>query len=187
MESLAEVWKAVVGFEGHYEVSNLGRVRSLDRIVEWRPPYKRIFRGQLLKPRNHSAGYATVNLTGYKQAYVHRLVAAAFIGQPPEGMTDVNHIDGNKRNNRLDNLEYCDRQRNMEHAIANGLSDNSGENNGMAKWTQAHIQRAYDLVASGATIAKAAMVCGMSVESVRMIVRGKRWNLPPLPSKRKRA
>ena len=104
-----EVWKDISGFEGIYQVSNLGRVRSLDRKV-WNNKRKSFYsrKGKVLKPIA-TGGYHCVILRKsgeYTHKRVHRLVADAFIPNPKE-LEYVNHKDENKRNNSLENLEWC--------------------------------------------------------------------------------
>lgn len=108
-----ETWKAVKGYEGLYEVSDEGRVRSVARG------------NRVLRPQERRHGYLAVclygrggNKNGFRQISVHRLVAEAFL-ENPNGYTDVNHKDENKQNNRLDNLEWCDHRNNSRsRAIA---------------------------------------------------------------------
>ena len=105
-----EVWKDVVGYEGLYEVSNLGRVRSLDRITEDSVGRKRKWKGQMLNPINSVGGngYLRVRLSqdGKKIDYtVHRLVAEAFIPNP-ENKTDVGFKELDRNNVSVDNLYW---------------------------------------------------------------------------------
>lgn len=118
-----EVWLPVQGYEGAYEVSNLGRVRSLVRTIV--QPAKNgsvathTYGGKVLSPVKQSNGYLTVNLCGRLHT-VHRIVARAFVSNPDD-MPQVNHIDGNKANNHADNLEWCTASQNTRHAVAMGL------------------------------------------------------------------
>ena len=101
-----EVWKPVYGFKG-YEVSNLGRVRSLDRLIKYGKTHKpHLHRGRVLKLVNGPSGYPTVHL-GFKNPhkYVHHLVMRAFAGKTPSGL-EICHNDGNRKNNRFDNLRF---------------------------------------------------------------------------------
>ncbi|MBO9602542.1 MAG: NUMOD4 motif-containing HNH endonuclease [Novosphingobium sp.] len=119
-----EIWRDIVGYEGSYEVSSYGRVRSLDRVVFRLGRPKRI-KGRSLTLWPDAGTYPTVTLceSGQRQAInVHRLVAEAFL-EADIARTHVNHIDGNKANNRADNLEWCTRSENMAHAMQMGLSD----------------------------------------------------------------
>lgn len=109
-----EIWKDIPGYEGKYQASNLGRIRSLDRKVG--PPGKRGFKtkkGQILRPGPTKSGHLYVVL-GHKAAGspVHQLVARTFIGPRPEG-TEVCHNDGDPTNNRVENLRYDTRTNNI--------------------------------------------------------------------------
>lgn len=118
-----ERWRPIPDFEGAYEVSDLGRVRSVTRTV-YRPAGRRAassFKrcGKLISSDN-IAHYAMVNLSHNGRRHprrVHALVTSAFLGPCPDG-AEVNHIDYDKRNNQLGNLEYVTHQENMRHAFA---------------------------------------------------------------------
>lgn len=119
---MSEVWLPVKGYKGKYEVSSEGRVRSLDRFVRTGERFQRRIRGRILTP-DFTTEYATVDLCsgGVRRGYlVHRLVACAFLDNPLN-LPCVNHKDGNKTNNRADNLEFCTPSENMRHAVVNGL------------------------------------------------------------------
>ena len=111
---MQEIWKTVV-YDGevyeNYEVSNQGRIRSLN--------YRRTGKVQVLKSRVNSSGYLTVRLCKdgkTKMCYVHRLVAFTFIpNDNPTEKTEVNHISEVKTNNRVENLEWCNREQNINH------------------------------------------------------------------------
>lgn len=119
---MGETWKPIEGFEGTYEVSDKGRVRSLDRTITYKSTrygkdVSYFKKGQIIALGTVSTGYLSANLCDGKIHYVHRLVAKAFIGEPPEGCTDVNHINGIKSDNRVENLEWCTRSQNCLHAF----------------------------------------------------------------------
>lgn len=113
-----EEWRAVVGFEGQYEVSNHGRVRSLFRVMD----SGRHQSGRILK-QSMSNGYRYVGLVhldcSQKVARIHVLVAQAFIGERPKGLV-INHIDHDKTNNHATNIEYVTHKENIQHAARNG-------------------------------------------------------------------
>lgn len=133
-----ERWRAVAGYEGLYEVSDEGRVRNIARRSNVKP-------GRLIKPK-FSGKYYQVQLykNGAKRFFgLHCVVAAAFVGQCPEGQ-EVNHIDGDKSNNRADNLEYMTPKKNHEHAAALGLKCR-GERHPEAKLTAEQVREIRDL------------------------------------------
>ena len=117
-----EEWKDIKGYEGLYKVSNKGRVKSVERKV-WNSgnqSYNTI-KERILKPLNNRDGYVKVRLCkdGKCRTYlIHRLVANAFIPNPNE-YKEVNHIDENKTNNSIDNLEWCNGKYNCNHGSRN--------------------------------------------------------------------
>ena len=117
-----EIWKDIVGFEGEYQVSNCGRVRSVDRIgthVNYKGKTVKVpYKGRVLRPGD-SRGYLSVLLNS-KPIKVHRLVASTFI-ENPDNLPVVNHIDGNKKNNNVKNLEWVTQKQNIKHAKDHGL------------------------------------------------------------------
>lgn len=184
MESVHEEWRSVQGSGGTYEVSSLGRIRSLTRMVVDTTGRRQVKRGTVLKPRCHSGGYRVVNVLDdgkFKTKFVHSIVADAFIGSRPEGH-DVNHIDGDKSNNAASNMEYATRKENMDHAWNLGLVDNRGECNGQARYTEDQIRKCFELVRSGKTQREASELSGVSVGMVQQVWTGNRWkhlNLKP--------
>lgn len=126
---MQEIWKDVVGYEGLYQVSNLGRVKSLDKNikVKIRNQNSVIKRGKILKPNNNNnSGYYKITLSknGISKVFsVHRLVAETFISNP-QNKPCVNHIDGNKLNNDINNLEWTTAKENTIHAFKNGFCEN---------------------------------------------------------------
>lgn len=120
---MEENWKDVPSFEGRYQVSDLGRVRSVDRVVEvrtrWGGVALRNAKGKVLAP-GLSRGYLIVNLYPKGTIAVHLLVARAFV-ENPNGLPEANHADGVKLNCAAGNLEWVTKARNQEHAVDIGL------------------------------------------------------------------
>ena len=118
-----EIWKDIKGYEGIYQVSNLGRVKSLARVVVKAYGKEHNLKERIKKSNLNHLGYEILRL--HKDAVgktyaVHRLVAEAFLNK--ENGLEVNHIDGVKTNNKVSNLEYCTRSQNVQHAYDNGLA-----------------------------------------------------------------
>ena len=114
---MSETWKPVSGDQPGYEVSNLGRVRSLSRTIVERGGRERKIPGTVLTPFRLSKGYLGVTIGG-RTKKVHRLVAAAFIGNAPG--KQVRHLDGNPHNNCVENLEYGTNSENQRDSVRHG-------------------------------------------------------------------
>ena len=138
-----EIWKQVVGYEGLYEVSNIGSVRRMAGSPKTKTTH-------LLKHTPHTAGYPTVMLcreSRPNRQLVHRLVAFAFFGARGDAF-EVNHKDGNKHNANLENLEWVTCKENMRHAVRTGLYPPhgcKGEAHGRAKLTEMDVKIIRDL------------------------------------------
>jgi hypothetical protein len=131
-----EVFKAIPGYEGLYEVSNLGRVRSLDRVVNSTLGRSYIKKGRILSDSGSASGYLVVGLSkdGKRNTRnVHRLVAEQFVDGFSDDLT-VNHKNGIKTDNYYHNLEWVTQKENLKHAVDTGLSRNKpGLNNPSCK------------------------------------------------------
>lgn len=160
-----EIWKDIPNYEGMYQVSNLGRVKSLN--------YKRTGKERVLKEKLNKKGYFNVNLYKdgkQKNHKIHRLVMLAFIG---DSDLHVNHKNGIKTDNQLENLEYCTHYENMKHAYDMELLV-KGEQNGQAKITRADAER-IKYGHQDMTQRAIAEIYGIHHSHVHRIRSGKKW------------
>lgn len=116
-----EVWRDIPGYEGKYQASTLGRIRSVDRVIQQANGISRRWKGRVLKPAGQRTDphLRVVLGHGTPGVLVHVLVAATFLGPRPEGY-DTRHLDGNPTNNRLDNLTYGTRTENILDVYSTG-------------------------------------------------------------------
>lgn len=169
-----EEWRPVVGYEGWYEVSNLGRVR---RVGAGRGSTV----GRILRTRPDRNGYRLVELHRERRRHgenVHRLVAAAFLGPRPAGM-EVNHRDRDKMNSALANLEYVTPSENVAHAYRTGVVPRRGERHGMAKLTAEQVR---EIRAARGTLKRIAAQYGVAMATIHMIRSGQTWGHLDQPS-----
>lgn len=159
-----EVWKEIEGYEGHYQVSNLGNVASIKKGYP-----------VMMKLQNHSGGYKQVKLCKPNKITierVHRLVASAFIpncGNKPQ----VNHINGIKSDNRVENLEWNTPQENTSHAFRTGLANVYGENHYSSKLSNKDAEYIITNYKSY-TLKQLSNKFGVSDACVRDIIKGRR-------------
>lgn len=136
-----EIWEFVEG-SNRYQVSNLGRVKSVDYTDRFKgrggEMCTRFKKGRILSVTNNGKGYMKVGMSGIGQKYIHRLVAEIFIPNPDNKKT-VNHIDGNKTNNKLENLEWATHSENQFHSKKTGLAK-TGHRHAQAKLTTDEVE-----------------------------------------------
>ena len=126
MKFIEEIWKPVVGYEGIYEVSSLGRVKSCERTIIRSNGREINFPDKIMKPSINHKGYEIIDLreNGKRSGgFVHRLVGEAFI-ENPYNKKQINHKNGIKTDNRVENLEWVTNQENMRHAYKSGIRNN---------------------------------------------------------------
>lgn len=129
-------WRDIKGYEGHYQVSDTGLVRSVDRIVVYKDGRKRIFNGKIIRLKYDHNGYPRVCLSKNNKGieyYTHRLVAEAFIPNPLK-LPQVNHKDEKPSNSNVDNLEWCDGKYNVRYSVAVKVSQYDLEGNLIKIW-----------------------------------------------------
>lgn len=165
---MEEIWKYIENCDNKYMISNKGNVVS----------YQKSKNGRLLKP-DVVKGHLRVSLTmecGLKKFFVHRLVAQAFIPNP-ENKPQVNHIDGDKRNNVVENLEWCTPSENTQHAYDNGLNDEAlGSrhwNASLSKDIVLGIRRDYSV--GDTSYNKLSLKYGVSKRTIGRIVNRQSW------------
>lgn len=178
---MKEFWRHIKDYEGLYEVSNLGRVKSLKRRVDIKSRKGKVFNiainEKILKP-GFNRHYYQVHLCKegkYPLYEIARLVADAFIPNP-DNKPQVNHINGDKLDNRVENLEWCTCSENRYHAYRMGLQSAKGENNGQAKLTESNIREIRSLFEfRKITSIMLAQKYNVSPSCIKSIVRKERW------------
>jgi hypothetical protein len=183
-----EIWKDVITYEGIYSVSSFGNIR--------RDLYsgKNTKAGRILKPRLNKYGYPYLNL--YKDKIrtsicIHKLVTRAFLGEPPQNYV-VNHKDGSKINNTIENLEYCTQKQNVKHSYDTGLKfGNFGERHGskthpervargeksrLSKIKECDIPVIFSLRRNGMKLHQIGNLFGVKYQQISRILSGKSRN-----------
>ena len=178
-----EIWKDIENYEGLYQVSNWGNVRSLDTLINCKGAKnidKHIRKGRILKKYIGTTGYYTVNLSKnskIKLARVHRLVAKTFIKNPKNHYC-VNHKDGNKLNNKVENLEWCDFAFNNKEAYRLNLKQNKykGKYGKDAQFSKPVIQYSKEakIIKIWDNAEQVARELGYCANNIRAVCRGKR-------------
>lgn len=176
-----EEWRLVLGYEGLYEVSDHGRVRSCGWVTQTRNRYgemRRKSQAQLLKPMPHPTwGHMRVGLRkdGRKQRFmVHRLLALAFLPPAPADKPLVLHRDGDPANNRVSNLYWGDNKDNTQDAIAHGTLPR-GEQASQSKLTEAQVRAIRARRQSGATLRALAREYGVTHRAIRLCALRQSW------------
>ena len=167
---MSERWKPVIDYEDWYEVSDLSVIRRTKASCGTHI-------GKILIPHTNRGGYRCVSLCkegGQRTATVHRIVTESFLGRRP-GDKQVNHKDGDKTNNRLDNLEYVTPSENMLHAFSIGLISHRGEKNSNIKLTEKDVYKVRRLLAEGHTLSSIAFSFNVSKSCIGGISAGNNW------------
>lgn len=172
---MVEVWKDIPGYEGLYQISNLGRVKSLER---WVQNYGKLQHHpeKIKVPANRGDGYQALILykdNKGKNRYIHRLVAEAFLPNPNNKMT-VNHVNGNKSDNRAENLEWSTYAENNKHAYDTGLNDETHRRNRKGSFKVAQYDKDMNLIKEYPSIREAERQTGIDCQSICLGIK-KGW------------
>lgn len=177
-----ELWVPIRNYEESYIISNFGFVKSIDRMIEYKGKYGSFLKkhkAQIRKATPDDDGYPRVSLTDKNKIEihhrVHRLVAEHFISNP-KNLPEVNHIDSNKLNNCVDNLEWCTHLNNVLHAIENNNHPIPyGTNHGMSKLVETDIPIIRQMLKDKCTLMEIAEVFHVHFSTISNIKRGKIW------------
>lgn len=168
-------WKPLINYENSYEISNFGEIRSIDRISGKR---KGIIKGKFLKQSINHKGYLEVRLFKNSKSIskiVHRLIALNFIPNPLN-LPQINHIDGNKTNNFVNNLEWVSNSQNQLHAYKIGLQPSrAGEKNSNASLSDEEVSNIKDLYNSGQSIKNISIHTDIPLGKIRSIIYKRSW------------
>lgn len=167
-----EIWRPVKGLEGMYEVSNYSRVKSVERIVLRKHKNfssEFLVKAAIKKPYLNKSGYITIAIVvenKIKTTYLHRIIAEAFVSKSSENYTVVNHINGNKSDNRIENLEWVSSSINNIHALDTGLRSTR------KSMTKEFICQVLELRKKGLTIEKIAFELKTTESKIQGITSG---------------
>jgi len=198
---LIEEWRDVIGYKNYYQVSNTGRVRSLDRYITYSNGRVYFYKSKLLKPQKHPMGYLQVGLSYNAittSLLIHRLVAEAFL-ENPNNLPEVNHKDENKINDYVDNLEWCTEEYNANYGTkSDRISDKNSKttfqysfNGDLIATYKSNIEAmkitGFDRVSIQQCCTKKLLTSNgfiwsyeeLSVKQVQNIFKNKKWDLTP--------
>ena len=162
-----EVWKKIEGFE-NYEVSNYGNVKGLKIKTNFGSSFK-IYPERIINPWKDKKGYLYIDISYFpnkKRFLLHRLVAIHFINNK-ENKPQINHKDGNKSNNCVENLEWCTAKENLKHAVDTGLNKKEGVDNYKSKFSKEDIINIRKIKGSQQSIANIFNVSQTCIGSIK--------------------
>ena len=175
---MVEIWLPIIGYEEIYEVSNYGILRSLDRIVKYKNGKKCFHKGRIIKQSKDEDGYYIVSLCKNGDQItqkIARLVAIHFIPNL-ENKPEVNHKDGIKTNNRVNNLEWSTEKENSQHAHDLGLCPlQKREQNNNSKLTEQNIPKIFEMLKMGMTQKEIGNILGVTGSLIGCVKRKEIW------------
>lgn len=185
---MQEIWKPIPGFESFYSASSHGRVKALARerrgVSKSGTEFVRRMKEAILCPAPHTAGYLSIGLTSESGAksrslLIHRLVAVAFLPNPL-GLPWINHKDGVKTNNHVENLEWCTPTQNIMHAIGAGFMPVlRGSQRGTAKLNEDKVHVIKKMMLLGFSNDKLAEIFAVSTAPISYIRNNQAWTHVP--------
>jgi hypothetical protein len=184
LSGLTEYWVDIRGYEGYYQVSNYGNVRSLDRVITEQTGKTQTLKGRILKPHTNSSGYYQINLNrkSIRTTFaIHQLVAQAFLDNRSSKPL-VNHINGIKTDNNVNNLEWATYSENLEHAYKNRLrravkTNEVASKNYKRKLTEQQVREIKLLIAAKSlTLKQIANQYDVGRSTIGSIKSGRNWS-----------
>lgn len=177
LEPEVEQWRDIPGWEGVYAASTFGRIKSLQRVIQWNGTHRNVPE-RILKPTLDSYGYQMVSLHRNNRqttSWVHRVVLTTFVGPGPL-RTECCHNDGRKLNNTLSNLRWDTRAGNLQDRVKHGtVPVQSGERNPRAKLTLQNVAEIRALFTAGAELIGLAQKFSVTTTNIRYITQNKTW------------
>lgn len=173
---MTEIWKDIEEYKGIYQVSNMGRIKSLERLTNGKLGSVKIHLEKILTPLNLTKGYQGVRLyKDYigKTLKIHRIVAKTFICNP-NNLPQVNHINGNKKDNKVSNLEWCDNRYNMDHAL-DSLLIKRGFDKHFSNFNSILFSTIQPLLDCGLTCKQLSLIYNVDRHTISTILSGKSY------------
>lgn len=176
-----EKWKHIKEYKGYYQVSNTGKIRSLDRVITYTRNGSQIgvfVKGYELSGSITGCGYLRVHLIGgssKKSILVHRLVAKAFRRTVKDKLF-INHLDGNKLNNHVSNLVWCTHAENIQHAFDTGLNSHKGSSHTKSIFSEMDVLFIHEIIIAGGTsFNQISNMYGVQEAAISSIATGRTW------------
>lgn len=174
-----EEWRDIPGFEGYYQASSFGRIRSIDRFVSKCDGKVQFWKGRVLcNFQGTTCNYKSVQFSKDNVStkhLVHRLIAKTFLGLDDYSEFEVNHIDGNRNNNHVCNLELVTHQENIDHSVRTGLKRDYGEKHVHAKLTNQQAAEIRKMWCNGMKQKDIALLYGVHKQTICSIVNHKTY------------